>query len=134
MSRPLRTSLRQRMPSEVIPIYDTPEHDSGELNEQNGSQTTPDLLGQLLFDYIPKSQEWVSVPDEDDPAGEHWVPKWTNITDAVTEIERFLTSTEAQRMDVAGFSLEQLVDELQLFLDELRAASSHATRFHLCAY
>ena len=114
------------MGMEVMAVYDT--------NEKIESKTTPDLLAQLLFDYVPQSNSWVSVPDEDDPAGKNWTPQWSDIAQAVTAIEQFLSSEAAHQMNVDGFTTEELIDELGLFRDELLAASQHTSRFHLCAY
>jgi hypothetical protein len=111
---------------EVMAVYDT--------KETLESKSTPDLLAQLLLEYVPKSNSWVSVPDEDDPTGKNWTPQWSDISDAVAEVERFLASEAARQMTVDGFAIEELIDELRLFCDELRAASRHTSRFHLCAY
>jgi hypothetical protein len=98
------------------------------------SVMTPDLLFEVLFQFLPKSEEWISVPDQNDLTGEHWTPKWTNILEAIVEIEKFLASPEAKTIRLPGFDLEELIDELQLFLKELQAASAHTERFHLCVY
>jgi hypothetical protein len=114
------------MGMEVITVYDT--------TEKVESKTTPDLLAQLLLEYVPQSNSWVSVPDEDDPIGANWTPNWFDIHGAVAELERFLTSEAAGQMTVNGFTTEELIDELRLLSDELRAASKHTSRFHLCVY
>src|SRR5437667_4381001 len=114
------------MGMEVIAVYDT--------HEKVESRTTPDLLAKLLFEYVPQSEAWVSVPDEDDPLGKNWTPQWSDIPNAVAEVERFLSSEAAAQMTVDGFTTEELIDELRLFRDELRVASSHTSRFHLCGY
>ncbi len=114
------------MGMEVLAAYDT--------TEQIESQTTPDLLAQLLFEYLPQSEAWISVPDEDDPAGKNWTPHWTEISVALAEIERFLNSEAAHQMAIPDFSTDELIDELGLFRDELRRASAHTSRFHLSVY
>ena len=114
------------MGMEAFAVFDT--------DQKVPSGTTPDLLAQLLFEYVPRSAEWMSVPDEDDPVGANWTPKWTAIAEAVAEIERFLGSDAASRMAISGFSTKELVEELKLFCDELRGATSHTARFHLCVY
>ena len=111
---------------EVISVFDTPQ--------QISSETTPDLLAQLLFQHLPRSQEWVSIPDEDDPTGEHWTPRWTSISEALAEVDRFLDSPAARQMEIPGFTTDELTDELRAFRDELQAASAHTTRFHLSVY
>jgi len=111
---------------EVIAVYDT--------NEKVESRTEAKLLARLLFEYVPLSIAWVSAPAEDDPAGKNWVPQWSDIPQALAEVERFLSSEVASQMAVDGFTTEELIDELCLFRDELRAARRHTSRFHLCAY
>ncbi len=107
-------------------VYDT--------TEKIESKTTPDLLAQLLLEHIPQSNSWVSVPDDDDPAGENWTPQWSDVSEAVAEVERFLASDATTQMTVDGFAPEELIDELRLFCDELRAASKYTPRFYLCVY
>lgn len=114
------------MGMEAMAVYDT--------TEKVESKTTPDLLAQLLLEYVPQSNSWISVPDEDDPTGENWTPQWSDIPEAVAELERFLTSEAAGEMEVNGFTTGELIDELHLFADELKAASRHTSRFHLCVY
>ena len=114
------------MGMEGLTVYDT--------KEQIESGTTPDLLAQLLFEYLPQSDAWVSVPDEDDPTGENWTPRWSDISAAVADVERFLSSDAARQMAIPDFSTDELVDDLRLFVTELRAASAHTSRFHLCVY
>ncbi len=114
------------MGMEVLAAYDT--------KEQIESQTTPNLLAQLLFEYLPQSEAWISVPDEDDPTGKNWTPHWTEISVALAEIERFLNSETAHQMAVPDFSTDELIDELRLFRDELRRAGAHTSRFHLSVY
>ena len=111
---------------DVLAVYDT--------QEQIDSKFTPDLLAQVLFEYVPKSDSWISVPVEDDPTGANWTPQWTDISEAIAEVERFLSSENAQRMAVDGFTADELVDELRLFCDELKAASRHTSKFHLSVY
>ena len=52
---------------DVLAVYDT--------TEMIDSKFTPDLLAQLMFEYVPKSASWISVPEEDDPAGANWTPR-----------------------------------------------------------
>ena len=111
---------------DVLAVYDT--------KEKIDSNFTPDLLAQVLFEYVPKSESWISIPDEDDPTGTDWTPQWTDISQAIAEVERLLASEDAQRMAVDGFTTDELVDELRLFCDELKAASRHTSNFHLCVY
>ncbi|MPN07423.1 hypothetical protein SDC9_154693 [bioreactor metagenome] len=108
---------------EVLAVYDT--------TEQIESRTTPDLLAQLLFAYLPQSEAWISVPEEDDPTGENWTPQWTDISVALAEIERFLKSEPAHQMEIPDFTTDELIGELHLFRDELKRASAHTSRFHL---
>lgn len=108
---------------EVMAVYDT--------NETVESKCTPDLLAQLLLENIPKSDSWVSVPNEDDPTGENWTPQWSDISEAIAEVEGFLDTEAARQTAVDGFATEELIDELRLFCDELRAARKHTSRFHL---
>jgi hypothetical protein len=114
------------MGMEVLAAYDT--------KEQIESQTTPDLLAQLLFEYLPQSEAWISVPAEDDPTGKNWTPHWTDISVALAEIERFLNSEAVHQMAIPDFSTDELIDELRLFRDELRRAGAHTSRFHLSVY
>jgi len=114
------------MGMEVIAVYDT--------EAQIESRTTSDFLAQILCEYIPKSEAWLSEPPEDDPAGKNWTSEWSNISEAVAEIERFLNSDEAGRIAVPDFTIEEVHNELSLFRDELRAASAHTSRFYLAAY
>ena len=111
---------------DVLAVYDT--------SEKIESKFTPDLLAQVLFEYVPKANSWVSVPDENDPAGLNWTPQWTEIAEARAELDRFLDSEEFHRMTVDGFTSDDLVEELQFFYEELRAASRHTSKFHLCIY
>jgi len=111
---------------EVLAVYDT--------KQQIESRTTAKLLAQLLFEYLPQSDAWISVPDEDDPTGKNWTPQWSEISAAVAEIESFLRSEAANRMTIPDFSTDELIDELRLFCDELRTASAYTSRFHLCVY
>ncbi len=111
---------------DLMAVYDT--------TEKIESKTTPDLLAQLLLEHVPQSNSWVSVPDEDDPTGENWTPQWSDISEATAEVERFLASEAARQMVVDGFATEELIEELRLFCDELRAASKHTAKFHLCIY
>ncbi len=111
---------------DVLAVYDP--------KEKIESKFTPDLLAQLLFEYVPKSDSWVSIPEENNPTGANWTPQWTDITEAIAEVERFLRSEDARRMAVDGFTTDELVDELRLFCDELKAASRHTSKFHLCVY
>lgn len=114
------------MGAEVITIFDT--------HEEIPSETTPDLLAQLLFEYLPKSETWISVPDEDDPAGERWTPQWASISEAILVIDRFLNSPAAHQVEISGFSESELIDEFRRFRDQLEAATVHTDRFHLCVY
>lgn len=111
---------------DVLAVYDT--------QEQIESKFTPDLLAQVLFENIPNSDSWISIPEEDDPAGANWTPQWTDISEAISEVERFLASENAQRMAMDGFTVDELVDELRLFCDELKAACRHTSKFHLSVY
>lgn len=111
---------------DVMVIYDS--------NEKVESKNTPDLLAQLLLDYVPKANSWVSVPGEDDPTGINWTPQWTQVAEALAELERFLNSEDALQMAVDGFTTDELIDEIRTFRDELRGATKHTTRFHLCVY
>jgi len=111
---------------DVLAVYDT--------TEKIDSKYTPDLLAQVLLEYVPKSDSWIYVPDDDDPTGTNWTPEWTDISEAIAEVERFLASEDAQRMAVNGFTTDELVDELRLFCDELKAASKHTSKFHLSVY
>ncbi len=111
---------------DVLAVYDT--------KERIESKFTPDLLAQVLFEHVPKADSWISVPDEDDPAGENWTPRWTDISEAIAEVVRFLGSEDAQAMAVDGFSTDELTDELRLFCDELKEASRHTSKFHLSVY
>lgn len=111
---------------DVIAVYDT--------SEKIDSQFTPDLLAELLLEHIPQSNLWVSVPDEEDLTGAQWTPQWTDIAGALRELETLLASNTASRLTIAGFSTDELVDELHLFCDELRAAREHTSRFYLCVY
>jgi len=111
---------------DLMAVYDT--------TEKIESKTTPDLLAQLLLEHVPQSNSWVSVPDEDDPTGGNWTPHWSDISEATAEVERFLASDAARQMVVDGFATEELIDELRLFCYELRAASKHTSKFHLCIY
>lgn len=52
---------------DVLAVYDT--------QEQIESKFTPDLLAQVLFENIPRSDAWISVPEEDDPTGANWTPQ-----------------------------------------------------------
>jgi hypothetical protein len=74
---------------DLMAVYDT--------TEKIESKTTPDLLAQLLLEHIPQSSSWVSVPEEGDPTGEKWTPHWSDITEALAEVERFLASETAGR-------------------------------------
>ena len=111
---------------DVLAVYDT--------NEKIESKYTPDLLAEVLFEYVPQSNSWISVPDEDDPTGTNFAPRWTNISEAVAELEQFLASKDTERMAVDGFTTDELVGELRLFCDELKAASRHTSKFHLSVY
>lgn len=111
---------------EVITVYG--------MKEKLESKCTPDLLAQLLLEYVPESDSWISEPDEDDPTGENWTPQWSDIFEAIDTVERFLCSEAASEMAVDGFGTEELIDELRLYCDELRTASKHTSRFHLCVY
>jgi hypothetical protein len=111
---------------DVMVIYDT--------DEKIESTNTPDLLAQLLLDYVPKSHSWVSVPDENDPTGANWTPQWSELAEALAEIERFLSSQDALQMAMDGFTVNELIDEIRIFRDELRTATKHTSRFHLCVY
>ena len=111
---------------DVLAVYDT--------KEKIDSKYTPDLLAQVLFENVPKADSWISVPDEDNPSGMNWTPQWADISEAVAEVERFLASPDAQRMTVDGFTTDELVDELRLFCDELKAANRHTSKFHLSVY
>ncbi len=111
---------------DLMAVYDT--------TEKIESKTTPDLLAQLLLEHVPQSNSRVSVPGEDDPTGKNWTPHWSDIYEAVAQIERFLSSKATGQMTVDGFATEDLIDELRLLRDELRAASKHTSRFHLCVY
>lgn len=111
---------------EMLAVYDTKE-----IIE---SKFTPDLLAQIMFEHIPKSNSWASVPEEDDPTGKNYKPQWSDIAEASAEVDRFLSSENAQQMSVDGFTAEELIDELRLFREELRAASMHASRFYLTIY
>jgi hypothetical protein len=115
------------MGTEVRPFYDT--------QETIASKTTPDLLAQLLFEYLAKeAEEWVSVPEEEDPTGKRWSPHWTSISEAIREIDHFLNSSSTQELAIPGFSAKELTDELRAFRNELEAALAHTARFHLCVY
>ncbi len=114
------------MRASVFAVYDT--------EEPVESGTTPDLLGQLLFEYVPKSERWVSIPSEDDPAGDNWIPRWSNILEAIAEIDQFLRSAAAHNMVVPEFTMDELLAELHAFRDELQRASAWTSKFHLCAY
>lgn len=111
---------------EVITVYDT--------KEKVESKSSPDLLAQLLLEYVPESDSWISEPDEDDPTGKNWGPRWSDILEAIASVEEFLSSEAAGQMTVDGFATEELIDELRLYCDELRTASKHTLRFHLCLY
>ena len=111
---------------EVFAVYDT--------SQKIESKTTPDLLGEILLTYIPQAEQWVSVPDDDDPMGEKWQPEWSDIRQAMAVIEDFLKSDAASEMDLAGFDPSELRDELDLLRCELLAAADHTTRFYLCLY
>jgi hypothetical protein len=111
---------------DVLAVYDT--------KEKIESKFTPDLLAQVLFENVPKAESWVSVPAEDDPSGTNWTPQWTDISEAIGEVERFLGSEDAQRMAVDGFTTDELVEELRLFCEELKSASRHTPKFYLCVY
>ena len=111
---------------EVLVVYDT--------NERIETKFTPDLLAEIMFEYIPKSNSWLSVPEGDDPTGKNWKPQWSDIAEASAEVERFLSSENARQMNMDGFTTDELIDELRLFRDELRAASKHTSRFYLTIY
>ena len=111
---------------ELMAVYDT--------TEKVESKTTPDLLAQLILEYVPQSNSWLSMPDEDDPTGENWTAQWSDIDDAIGEIDRFLASEAADQMAVDDFTTDELKDELRLFCDELRSARRHTSKFHLCIY
>jgi len=111
---------------DALAVYDT--------TETIESKFTPDLLAQVLFENVPESDSWISGPDDDDPTGTHFTPRWTDISQAIVVVERFLGSENAQRMAVDGFTTDELVDELRLFCDELKAAAKHTPRFYLCVY
>src|SRR5262245_59609411 len=100
---------------DVLAVYDT--------NDKIESKFTPDLLAQVLFEYLPQSDSWISAPDEDNPTGTNWTPKWTDISQAIDDIERFLNSEAAQQIAVDGFTKEELLDDMRLFCDELKTAS-----------
>ena len=109
-----------------MPVFDT--------HERVPADSTPDLLAQLLFEYLPISETWISVPDEDDPAGERWTPKWSSVSEAILVLDRFLDSPAALQMQTSGFTEDDLIDELRTFRSQLAAASAHTDRFHLCVY
>jgi hypothetical protein len=111
---------------EILAVYDT--------TERIESHYTPDLLAQVLFEYVPKSNSWVSVPDDGNPTGKNWAPKWSDLAEASAEIERFLASNDARGMAVDGFTTDELIDELRLFCDELQSANKLTSRFHLSVY
>jgi hypothetical protein len=111
---------------DVITVYDT--------KEKVESKITPDLLADLLLEYIPESDSWISEPDEDDPTGKNWTPQWSDIFEALASVEQFLCSEAAGQMTVKGFATEELVDELRLYCEELRTVSKHTSKFYLCFY
>ena len=51
---------------EMLAVFDT--------KEQIDSRFTPNLLAQILFEFIPQSNTWLSEPPEDDPTGQNWNP------------------------------------------------------------
>jgi hypothetical protein len=114
------------MGMEVLAVYDT--------EQQIETRTTPDVLAIILCENLPQSDAWISAPDEDDPTGKNWTPQWSDIPTAIGEIERLLVSDSARQIAVPGFTTDELMDELTLFRDELRAASAHTSRFYLCVY
>jgi hypothetical protein len=111
---------------DVITVYDT--------KEMFVSKITPDLLAQLLLEYVPESGSWISEPDEDDPTGKNWTPRWSDIFEALASVEQFLSSEAAGQMTVEGFGTEELIDELRFYCEELRTVSKHTSRFYLCFY
>jgi len=111
---------------EVLAVFDT--------KEQIDSRTTPDLLAQILFEFIPQSNTWLSEPPEDDPTGKNWNPAWSNLSEAIAVIDQFLGSDAARHMEIPDFTTEELLEELRLFREELSAATTKTSRFYLCAY
>jgi len=108
------------MGTDMIVIYDT--------NEKIDSKTTSDCLCELV-DHLPKFQEWVSCPDDDEELSGKWEPEWINISDAISEIDRVLKSDEITQIYVRGYTMDELADELRLFREELQEASAHTSKF-----
>ena len=98
------------------------------------SRFTPDLLGEILSDHIPRFMGWVSVPDEDDPMGERWTPEWFDISEAIAELDKALDSGILHGVEMDGFTEEDLREEVESLKAELIEASNHTSRFHLSVY
>ena len=111
---------------DIIAVYDT--------NTEVESRFTPDLLGEILSEHIPRFMDWVSIPDEDDPMGERWTPEWFEISEAIAELDKALDPETLQGIKVDDFTVEDIRDELEIFRAELREAAQHTQRFYLAAY
>jgi hypothetical protein len=110
----------------VLAVFDT--------TEQIDSRTTPDLLAQILYEFIPESNSWLSEPPEDNPTGENWNPAWSNLPEAIAVIDQFLRSDAARRMEIPDFTTDELLEELRLFREELSSANTKTSGFYLCAF
>lgn len=111
---------------EIISAYDT------EIAVD--SSFTPDFLGELFAQHFPVFMGWFSVPDEDDPTGENWIPDWFDISEALAELDRVLDGGGLSDAKVDGFTEADTREELEMFRAELREAQNHTKRFFLSVY